>query len=351
MKVTKTKNSMNFEEYQIFDRNVMNSLMGQDRDSLVSYYKSAAGGFIESIDKKFKLCNTFSLFEDEIERYVNQERAKKMANGWLANIKRMCYPNHDIKYIQNVEGPLKKLHPEDFPHIKFKYLDEEKVDNVTCLDINSSYLSILAKGIFPDLDSKRELGIVEEDEIGFIDGFGTLQMVEPGFFANIIFKKKYNKDLEKWSKDKYGQLQRFKAQNKVEEALEYKSAIVRFIGSIRNHNPYFYVYIIHTAKQKIVELLDENCIHCNTDSIFFKGKRPDIKNISNKLGDFKVEFEDCILIRPNLTSNYIAIKDGVIVKSALGGFKKEAFEGYNEQTGLIFRTPKYKEIGGQIYEV
>lgn len=353
MKVTKTLNSFSFEEHQIFDMETYNFLIGLDTNRIVCPIKRVAGGFVESIDKKNKVCNTFSLFEDEITDYQDLQIIKRRANGFLAHLKRLTYPNFNEKYIRAVEGPLNSLDPEDFPNLKFKYINEREVENVSCIDINSSYLAILGEGYFPNVNERRERGIVQKGEVGFLEGSGVLKMVGENDYADVIFPLSYSEDLAKWTREKYKELKKYKKHGDKVAYSQLKTAIVSMIGSVRNHNAYLYVFIIHKAKQKILNLIDENCIMCNTDSITYCGERPDLEGlIGDDLGEFKFEYKNCKLIRPNYNTNYIVFNEkGELVKKVLKGLELNSYDGFDENYRPKMRVAKYElRNGDRIYE-
>lgn len=352
-KVKKDLNYMRFEEKQIYSPEYMNAILG-DKDRIALSVSEERKSFVTAVNKVTKKAFSFSLFGDEIVYYQDIKHITAVANGWFTHVKRLTFKDHDIngKGVE-VDGPCQRLDPSDFPNIKFKYLDQSIIEGVTCLDLNSAYLSVLAKGYYPNLDKKREDGFVKEGEIGFTNWTGVLKMVKVGEYAETIFEIGYSKELVKWAKDKYAHLCLLKAQNKRNEADDFKASITRMTGVIKNHNPYLYVYIVGTCKQKIFELVDENCINVVTDAIYFVGKVKPGLDIGTKLGQFKVEFEDCIYYRPTLNTN-VCVKDrnGNIVKISFrgGSTPKDSIEGFNDENKTFnFREQKYKIIGDFIY--
>lgn len=354
-KVSKSLNFLGYNEKQVYSKEYMNAIMCSEKNKVIMPIIEERKSFVSAIDKRIEQAYSFSLFEDKISNFMDSKRIQAVANGWFSYIKKLTFKNHDIKGKgMDVEGPCQQLDPNDFPDIKFKYLDQQVIENVTCLDLNSAYLSVLAEGYYPDLDKKREEGIVRSGEIGFTNWTGVLKRVKVGEFADIIFELSYSKELKKWANDKYAHLCLLKSQKKIYEAEAFKVSIVSLTGVIKNHNPYLYVYIVNSCKQKIFELVDENCINVVTDAITFVGKVKPGLDIGTKLGQFKVEYENCTCFRPKLNTNLI-IKDskGNIIKMTYrgGATPKDSLTGFDEANmNYQFRTPKYKCIGDYIYE-
>lgn len=352
-KVKKNLNFMGFEEKQIYSPEYMNTILdNKDRVSMPVIEERRS--FVTAINRVTKKAFSFSLFGDEIDHYQNKKHITAVANGWFTYIKRLTFKNYNINGKgMEVDGPCQSLNPADFPDIKFKYLDQDVIEGVTCLDLNSAYLSVLAKGYYPNLDKMREDDFVKEGEVGFTNWTGILKMVKVGEYADTIFKLDYSKELVKWANDKYAYLRLLKSQNKHNEAEEFKASIVSMTGVIKNHNPYFYVYIVGSCKQKMFELVDENCINVVTDAITFVGKMKPGLDIGTKLGQFKIEFEDCICYRPNLNTNAcVKDKKGNIVKLNFrgGSTPKDSIEGFDSENKVFkFREQKYKRIGDYIY--
>lgn len=313
----KEKNYMGFKDYHIKDVKNMNYLM-MGGNQLVRQTQQKVF-YVENINKIYKQAETFSLYKhvEEIE-YVDQNRAKKQANGFYTAYFKPLFPNIDIPKEQyKCEGGLFWSNEET---------DGKHWHGVYAYDKNSAYLSILKDGIYPDVESgDLGPGFVTADCVGYEKNFETIVLLEEGDWADIRFKKAFSPKLKKWANDIYARLGLLKAAGKEGdnekrwEADMLKQAIVACIGTIRNHNIWFYSYIVGTCRHLMEELIDEDTLICNTDSIISKRKRDDL-DIGNKLGQFKVEYED-ISCYHNST-NYKLYKEKEVYKIVQRGKKK-----------------------------
>lgn len=162
-------------------------------------------------------------------------------------------------------------------------------------DLNSAY-SYAMLGEMPDTTQKvGEFRIVEEGELGFKEGLkvksdGTeypdLKMVEPGKYADIIFKSMpspFTKFVETWYKRKAN------AKNKVEKA-KAKGMLNFSIGFLQKRNPYLRAAIITRCNNLMMDLVDKNTLYCNTDSLVSLERRLDIEeNLGTEIGQWKIE--------------------------------------------------------------
>ena len=63
------------------------------------------------------------------------------------------------------------------------------------------------------------------------------------------------------------------------------------VGFLQHRDPYTRAQIVGLANDRILSLIDENTIYCNTDSIVSLTERPDLE-IGNDIGQWKVEHRD-----------------------------------------------------------
>ena len=162
-------------------------------------------------------------------------------------------------------------------------------------DLNSAY-SFAMLGDMPDTTQKvGEFRIVKEGELGFKEGLkvksdGTeypdLKMVEPGKYADIIFKSMpspFTKFVQTWYKRKAN------ASNKIEKA-KAKGMLNFSIGFLQKRNPYLRAAIITRCNNLMMDLVDKNTLYCNTDSLVSLERRLDIeKNLGTNIGQWKIE--------------------------------------------------------------
>ena len=73
-------------------------------------------------------------------------------------------------------------------------------------------------------------------------------------------------------------------QEKMKQILNYS------IGYIRRKNPFVHSCILSRARYYIEDLIDENTLYSNTDSIVSLGRRVDLdKKLGHNIGDFKIK--------------------------------------------------------------
>ena len=330
MEFLKKKNNFGFEEYFIQKANDMNTVMyvrDENKPRLVQQT------VCEKIDKINSSVYNFAIFEKitRIELY-DHKKSMNMAGGFYAYIKKLCFSNIDIKKERFKVAPGLLWHNDN-------YMNEE-LSNVWCYDLNSAYLSILGQGCYPNIENNLGYGIVKENEIGFSDWCGVLSLSKTGEFAEHRFKKVFSQDLRDWAYKKYAYLCELKKQKETTKAQELKLGIVAAIGMIRNHNAFLYEYIVGSCKQYMENLIDENTLICNTDSIICMGERKDL-NIGINLGEFKIEYQGVDFIYYN--SNYQVSKDKNVIYTKYRGIPKAMQEDMNFKEHITTQADYYLE--------
>lgn len=334
----KSKNSSDFDEYFIKDVDLMNLHLASG-DKLLSRVKQEAY-YVEQMDFMFKMANTFSLYENvkEIE-LINEKHAMAMAKGmYTGNFKPLFAATDIPKEVYDCEGGLFWFNEET---------QEREWDNVWVYDKNSAYLSILKDGYYPDIESgDLGMGIIKEDEIGYEVMGKNVILLDEGEWADVRFKRGYSNKLAKFANDTYAKLGLLKANpEKAAEAAVIKKAIVAAIGMLRNHNIWFYAYIVHSCRYIMEDLIDENTLICNTDSIISIGPRDDLE-IGKKLGQFKVEYEaiNCYHKR----TNYKLYKTEEVFKISFKGKTKAAHTAEMFEDSSAAHEPDYKYVQGTL---
>ena len=150
-------------------------------------------------------------------------------------------------------------------------------------DINSSYSNAMLNDM-PDTSKPYRTGVVKEGEIGFReDAEGNFVPVFAGHFSIWIFPlmpTPFTRFVHTWYEKKLhatSDKERFKAK----EVLNY------CIGYMQKTNPFLRAAIIYYANKKIKDLIDEDTLYCNTDSIV--SLKPLNLDIGPNIGQFKVE--------------------------------------------------------------
>lgn len=174
-------------------------------------------------------------------------------------------------------------------------------------DLNSSYPYAMLNDM-PDTSVPYRTGTVKEGEMGFReDGEGNFVPVFAGHFAIWIFpmmKSPFTRFVKTWYDRK------FNAKSD-QERLKAKGVLNYCIGYLQRTNPFLRAAIIYYANKKIADLIDENTLYCNTDSIV--SLKPLNLDLGPKIGQFKVEHKG-----------------------------KFAYNGYNYQWD--FEKPSYRHI-------
>ena len=168
----------------------------------------------------------------------------------------------------------------------------QRFDNCVCYDRNSAYSSAMLEPI-PDTKviprrndyvKKGEIGF-REMAVGYDEGIHFYAVFEEGLLAEYIFpaiESPFQKFVE-FFYNKRAKATGIEA-DKVKQMLNYA------VGYIRRKNPFIHSCILSRARYYIENLIDENTLYSNTDSIISKVPRPDIEKMVGKgLGQFKVE--------------------------------------------------------------
>lgn len=155
----------------------------------------------------------------------------------------------------------------------------QRLKNCYEYDLVSAYGWALTQPI-PDTTKKPRFNSkVKDGEIGFLmDGTITFNSL-----ANIIFplmESPFKKFVAKWIEIK-------KSTNK-ELAIKGKQMINFAVGYMQRTNPFIRNTIVNRCSNYIMDLIDENTLYCNTDSLISKVKRDDIK-IKDEIGFFQIK--------------------------------------------------------------
>lgn len=157
-----------------------------------------------------------------------------------------------------------------------------------CYDMNSAYTYAMMQDM-PDTNKAFARKIVAEDEIGFnLD----CEVVPTGEYGDYVFKKiesPFKLFCIRWYIKKL-------TAGTLEEKANAKAILNYAVGYMKRENIFLNSYIIHTANQRIFDLIDENTIYCNTDSIVSLVPRNDLK-IGKNIGEFKLEHQGLFAYR------------------------------------------------------
>lgn len=154
-----------------------------------------------------------------------------------------------------------------------------RIKNCYEYDLVSAYGWALTQPI-PDTTKKpRFNGKVKEGEIGFLlDGTITFSSI-----ANIIFplmESPFKGFVNKWFA--------IKKSGDKELAMKGKQMLNYAVGYMQRTNPFIRNTIVNRCSNLIEELIDENTLYCNTDSLISRTQRDDIM-LKDELGCFQIK--------------------------------------------------------------
>ena len=237
-----------------------------------------------SVTTKFEgNAHTFICFKDEREYYEGATGSKifqEFSNYWRV-------PR------QNPEGisasPLLGYNPEyEFQRIE-----------AWSYDLNSAYSDAMLQG-WIDISKPPVYGIIDpETEIGFaFDEEDQLYLKRSGV-APFIFKKcdtpKGVRDyIIKW----YSKKKRATVAGNQEEKIIAKQHLNYVVGYFQRVNPWLRAWIVCSCNERIADLLDENSLYWNTDSICSRVRRPDLEeNLGHGVGQWKMDHSGVVAYR------------------------------------------------------
>ena len=150
-------------------------------------------------------------------------------------------------------------------------------------DLNSAYSSAMIEQM-PDLyhplwerDHKVKPGYV-----GFYLN-DQLTMTEAGQYADVTFPLIDTPDKLKEYIHKWYNIKRRSTGTKKQEA---KAHLNLPIGYTQRFNPFLRSFIVHRCNSQIIDLIDQDSLFWNTDAIYSKRRRTDLK-IGDEIGEFK----------------------------------------------------------------
>jgi len=169
----------------------------------------------------------------------------------------------------------------------------QRLDNCYEYDRNNSYSAAMLEPIPNTKVEPRMYGEVRKGEIGFremrrgyTDEMYLYAVFEEGMLADYIYPA-IESPFKKFVEYYYHKREAAKTaseQEKMKQILNYS------IGYIRRKNPFVHSCILSRARYYIEDLIDENTLYSNTDSIVSLGRRVDLdKKLGHNIGDFKIK--------------------------------------------------------------
>lgn len=150
-------------------------------------------------------------------------------------------------------------------------------------DVNSSYSNGMLQDM-PDIRKCRVRDVIKENELGFcLIGTELICYEEIGKKCDFVFPRiesPFKKFVANWYAKKQKAKKDSPERQKAKEVLNYS------VGYYQKVNPFIRARIISYANKVIKDLMDDNTLLCNTDSIVSLVPRKDIV-VGNDIGDFK----------------------------------------------------------------
>lgn len=154
----------------------------------------------------------------------------------------------------------------------------KRVDAIS-YDMNSAYSYAMLQPM-PDTSIPPKQKYIEPGEIGF-DLDGNRQTKGYSIYVFNLIESPFKKFVETYYNKK------MTATNKADKrrAKEYLNFCV---GFLQNRDPYTRAQIVGLANDRIKELIDQDTVYCNTDSIVSTKERPDLE-LGTEIGQWKIE--------------------------------------------------------------
>lgn len=174
--------------------------------------------------------------------------------------------------------------------------NEQRLDNCYGYDLNSAYSAAMLRGWIDTSKPPQIKRIDPEKEVGFeVDDEGVLRIKRFGF-CNVVFPKMDVPDgVRRYVLHYYSIKKNAKTKEEKINAKRYLNYIVGFFQRV---NPWLRAWVVCSCNEMIEELLDENSLFWNTDSIVSRVRRPDLEaDVGLGIGQWKIEHEGTIAYR------------------------------------------------------
>lgn len=189
-------------------------------------------------------------------------------------------------------------------------------------DLNSAYAATLLRCGWIDTSVPPAAKVIGENEIGFTcyemeDGSWSIQ--HEGYCEFVFKRVPLPSGVRAWINKCYEGKKN--AKDKQEKAL-WKGRLNSEIGNWQNKNPWLRMWVVCNCNEYIMELLDEDSLFWNTDSIVSARPRPDLV-MGTDIGEWKLEHHGMVAYKGNAYQwdNHIPTYRGVA--------KSRFFEGWD----------------------
>ena len=151
-----------------------------------------------------------------------------------------------------------------------------------------------------DTSKPPKNGYIGENQVGFqINEKGILALQRAGFVSDFtIFDIVETPQGVKDFINKYYTMK--KEARTPQEKIRAKQMLNFAVGYLQRKNPYLRAFIICSCNEFIENLLDENSLFWNTDSITSRVRRPDIEEfLGDDIGEWKIEHQGLVAYKGN----------------------------------------------------
>lgn len=173
-----------------------------------------------------------------------------------------------------------------------------RLDDCWCYDLNSAYSAAMLKGWIDASRPPKQKKIEPWHEIGFrFDDEGKLEIQESGY-CYMVFEYI---ETPQGIKDFVAYYYKMKKEAKTpEEKLKAKQTLNFSVGYLQRVNPWLRAWVVCSCNKYIRNLLDENSLFWNTDSITSKVRRLDLEqNLGAEVGQWKIEHQGSVAYKGN----------------------------------------------------
>lgn len=161
-------------------------------------------------------------------------------------------------------------------------------------DLNSAYSAAMLRGWIDTSKPPRAKNIDPEKEIGFeYDEVRERWVIQRRGYCMFVFDKMETpKGVREYINKWYEEKRIATALNDKKRKRIAKNHLNYVVGYFQRTNPYLRMWVICSCNEIIEELLDENTLYWNTDSIASRVRRYDIEeNLGAGIGEWKMDHE------------------------------------------------------------
>lgn len=167
-------------------------------------------------------------------------------------------------------------------------------------DLNSAYSDAMMRGWIDVSRDPIAKEIEPETEIGFDfdDDTGYLVLKRCGYCMHTFKKCEVPDGVRKYVRKWYDIKRQASAKGDYATKIMAKQHLNYIVGYFQRVNPWLRAWVVCSCNEYIEELLDENSLYWNTDSICSRARRPDLEeNLGTELGQWKMDHQGVVAYR------------------------------------------------------